>query len=35
MNYKLLLLLAAGAMFCSNASAQDNEFDLSSQRGEK
>ena len=25
----------AGAMFCSNASAQDNEFDLSSQRGEK
>ena len=35
MNYKLLLLLAAGAMFCSNAAAQDNEFDLSSQRGEK
>ena len=34
-NYRLLSVLAAGAMLCGNAMAQDSEFDLSSQRGEK
>lgn len=34
-NCKFLSLLVAGAMLCGNASAQDSEFDLSSQRGEK